>query len=78
MTNVSVGGEFIEFEQSKLSASKLAKALLNSAIDRAFSQLLSRFTFTVLANLRRRVVSGMSEKASWSGHQNDASHGVKT
>jgi len=39
MTNVSIGGEFIEFEQDKLSASKLAKALLNSAIDRAFSQL---------------------------------------
>ena len=39
MTNVSVGGEFIEFEQNKLSASKLAKSLLNSAIDRAFSQL---------------------------------------
>jgi|TARA_R100000458_G_scaffold11483_1_gene9287 hypothetical protein len=39
MTNVSVGGEFIEYEQNKLSASKLAKALLNSAIDRAYSQL---------------------------------------
>jgi len=39
MTNVSVAGEFIEFEQPKLSASKLAQALLNSAIDRAFSQL---------------------------------------
>ena len=39
MTNVSIAGEFIEFEQSKLSASKLAQALLNSAIDRAFSQL---------------------------------------
>ena len=39
MTNVSVGGEHIEFEQSKLSRSKLAKALLNSAIDRAHSQL---------------------------------------
>lgn len=39
MTNVSVAGEFIEFEQPKLSSSKLAQALLNSAIDRAFSQL---------------------------------------
>ena len=39
MTNVSIAGEFIEFEQPKLSASKLAQALLNSAIDRAFSQL---------------------------------------
>ena len=39
MTNVSIAGEFIEFEQPKLSASKLAHALLNSAIDRAFSQL---------------------------------------
>ena len=39
MTNVAVGGEFIEYEQNKLSASKLAKALLNSAIDRAYSQL---------------------------------------
>ena len=40
MTNVSIpGGEFIEFEQPKLSASKLAQALLNNAIDRAFSQL---------------------------------------
>jgi len=39
MTNVSVGGEFIEYEQNKLSSSKLAKALLNSAIDRAYSQL---------------------------------------
>ena len=39
MTNVSVGGEFIEFSQPKLSATKLAQALLNSAIDRAFSQL---------------------------------------
>ena len=38
-TNVSIAGEFIEFEQPKLSASKLAQALLNSAIDRAFSQL---------------------------------------
>ena len=38
MTNVTVGGEFIEYEH-KLSASKLAKALLNSAIDRAYSQL---------------------------------------
>ena len=39
MTNVSIAGEFIEFEQPKLSASKLAQALLNRAIDRAFSQL---------------------------------------
>ena len=39
MTNVSIAGEFIEFEQPKLSATKLAQALLNSAIDRAFSQL---------------------------------------
>tara|TARA_R100001086_G_scaffold244003_1_gene173283 strand:- start:2003 stop:2203 length:201 start_codon:yes stop_codon:yes gene_type:complete len=39
MTNVSIAGEFIEFEQPKLSASKLAQALLNGAIDRAFSQL---------------------------------------
>jgi hypothetical protein len=39
MTNVSIAGEHIEFEQPKLSASKLAAALLNSAIDRAFSQL---------------------------------------
>jgi hypothetical protein len=39
MTNVSIAGEFIEFEQPKLSATKLAQALLNSAIDRAYSQL---------------------------------------
>ena len=39
MTNVSIAGECIEFEQPKLSATKLAQALLNSAIDRAFSQL---------------------------------------
>jgi hypothetical protein len=39
MTNVTIAGEFIEYEQPKLSASKLAQALLNSAIDRAFSQL---------------------------------------
>ena len=39
MTNVSIAGEHIEFEQPKLSASRLAAALLNSAIDRAFSQL---------------------------------------
>ena len=39
MTNVSIAGEFIEFEQPKLSASKLAQALLTSAIDRAFRQL---------------------------------------
>ena len=39
MTNVTVAGEFIEFQQPKLSATKLAQALLNSAIDRAFSQL---------------------------------------
>ena len=39
MTNVSIAGEFIEFEQPKLNASKLAQALLNSAIDRAFNQL---------------------------------------
>jgi hypothetical protein len=42
MTNVSIAGEFIEFEQPKLSATKLAQALLNSAIDRAFSQLPSQ------------------------------------
>ena len=39
MTNVSIAGEFIEFEQPKLSATKLAQPLLNSAIDRAYSQL---------------------------------------
>ena len=39
MTNVSIAGEHIEFEQPKLSASRLAAALLNSAIDRAYSQL---------------------------------------
>jgi len=39
MTNVSIAGEFIEFEQPKLSATKLAQALLNSSIDRAYSQL---------------------------------------
>lgn len=39
MTNVSIAGEFIEFEQPKVSATKIAHALLNSAIDRAFSQL---------------------------------------
>ena len=39
MTNVSVAGEFIEFEQPKLSATKIAQALLNYAIDRAYAQL---------------------------------------
>ena len=39
MTNVSIAGEFIEFEQPKLSATKLAQALLNSAIDKAYAQL---------------------------------------
>jgi hypothetical protein len=39
MTNVSIAGEHIEFEQPKLSGTKLAQALLNSAIDRAYSQL---------------------------------------
>jgi len=39
MTNVSVAGEFIEFEQPKLSSTKLAQALLNSAIDKAYAQL---------------------------------------
>ena len=39
LTNVSIAGEFIELEQPKLCATKLAQALLNSAIDRAFSQL---------------------------------------
>ena len=39
MTNVSIAGEFIEFEQPKLSASKLAQALLNNAIDRAFIKI---------------------------------------
>ena len=38
-SNVAIAGEFIEFEQPKLSATKLAQALLNSAIDRAYSQL---------------------------------------
>ena len=31
MTNVSIAGEHIEFEQPKLSSSKLAQALLNSS-----------------------------------------------
>ena len=39
MTNVSIAGEFIEFEQPKLSSSKRALALLNSAIDKAYAQL---------------------------------------
>ena len=39
MTNVSIAGEFIEFEQPKLSSSRLAQALLNSAIDKAYAQL---------------------------------------
>ena len=39
MTNVSIAGEFIEFEQPKLSSTKLAQALLNSAIDKAYAQL---------------------------------------
>ena len=41
MTNVSIAGEHIEFEQPKLSSSKLAQALLNSAIDKAYAQLPS-------------------------------------
>ena len=41
MTNVSIAGEFIEFEQPKLSSSRLAQALLNSAIDKAYAQLPS-------------------------------------
>jgi hypothetical protein len=49
MTNVTIAGEFIEYEQPKLSASKLAQALLNSAIDRALASCHSNsFTFTVL------------------------------
>ena len=39
MTNVSIAGEFIEFEQPRLSSTKLAQALLNSAIDKAYAQL---------------------------------------
>ena len=39
MTNVSIAGEFIEFEQPKLSSSRLAQALLNSAIDKAYAHL---------------------------------------
>jgi hypothetical protein len=39
MTNVSIAGECIEFEQPKLSSSRLAQALLNSAIDKAYAQL---------------------------------------
>ncbi len=39
MTNVSIAGEFIEFEQPQLSSSKLALALLNIAIDKAYAQL---------------------------------------
>ena len=41
MTNVSIAGEFIEFEQPRLSSTKLAQALLNSAIDKAYAQLPS-------------------------------------
>ena len=36
---MSIAGEFIEFEQPKLSSTKLAQALLNSAIDKAYAQL---------------------------------------
>ena len=39
MTNVSIAGEHIEFEQPRLSSTKLAQALLNSAIDKAYAQL---------------------------------------
>ena len=39
MTSVSIAGEHVEFEQQKLSATKLAQALLNSAIDKAYAQL---------------------------------------
>jgi len=39
MTNVTIGGEHVEFEQPKLSSSRLAQALLNSAIDKAYAQL---------------------------------------
>jgi hypothetical protein len=42
MANVFIAGECIEFQQPKLSATKLAQALLNSAIDRAYSQLPSQ------------------------------------
>ena len=39
VTGVSIAGEHVEFEQPKLSRTKLAQAFLNSSIDRAFSQL---------------------------------------
>lgn len=39
MTSVSVAGKHIEFQQPKLSSTKLAQALLNSAIDDAYAQL---------------------------------------
>ena len=39
MTSVSVAGEHIEFIQPKLSSTRLAQALLNSAIDKAYAQL---------------------------------------
>jgi hypothetical protein len=39
MASVSVAGELLEFEQAKLSPTRLAQILLNSAIDRAYSRL---------------------------------------
>tara|TARA_R100001510_G_C7623928_1_gene184202 strand:- start:938 stop:1141 length:204 start_codon:yes stop_codon:yes gene_type:complete len=39
ISSVSVGNEHVEFLQPKLSSTKLAEALLNSAIDKAYAQL---------------------------------------
>lgn len=39
MNNIMICGESIEYEQRKLSATKIAKHLLNNAIDKAYAQL---------------------------------------
>ena len=84
MTNVSVAGEFIEFEQPKLSSSKLAQALLTVPLTEPSANYLNSVTFAVLGTpvpqgsmraFKNRVMANNAEAlASWRSDVTAAAH----